>query len=724
MSEKNRCGRRHPGARWPGSFAVAFAVAVLGCSGEPEEHRRSAEGAGPPSSTTSTRLNVLLITLDTLRADALGAYDASRRNSPNIDRLAAEGVLFEQAVTSSPSTLPSHSSIMTGKQPYAHGVRSNNGYVLAEENVTLAERLRDAGYVTAAEVAAPVISLRTQLNQGFDRYTDSGSFEARLKRVSIDQGDSWESRELEERDGSDITRRAIEFLGKQRDETFFLWLHYFDPHVPYAPPPEFARRFPESRYHAEVAYADHQVGRVIAELERLGLAEHTLVVVTNDHGEGLGEHDETTHAYLVYNTTIRAPLILWGPPDLPRGQRIDTLVRSVDIAPTVLDWLGLPALEQVQGRSLRPLILGEFLEGDLTGYGESIEAFATFGASPLRYVRVGRWKYIHKVVPELFDVLGDGSESINRASGEPEIVARLRERLRELLVEVQAVHGSEVAIDPDVLAQLGALGYVGSSSPTRIEDELATLEVSGVDASQVVSDVTLYAQAWGEFSKVRNYQRAEEILVDLHARYPDSVPILNVFAQTRMALERPGEAVELMRKAVELAPDDIGVRLTLANAAQGAGRLDEAEGALRAATDLDPCGERPRIKLSNLLVARDRYAEQVALLAEGVERCPGEQSFQNDYAYARATSPDAAARNGFEALRIAMEITQGAGASNPAFLDTLAAAYAETGEYGKAVEASRRALALLTTREISEDTIALFRGHLESFEAGRPVREP
>jgi tetratricopeptide (TPR) repeat protein len=396
----------------------------------------------------------------------------------------------------------------------------------------------------------------------------------------------------------------------------------------------------------------------------------------------------------------------------------------VDIAPTVLDWLGLPALEQVQGRSLRPLILGEFLEGDLTGYGESIEAFATFGASPLRYVRVGRWKYIHKVVPELFDVLGDGSESINRASGEPEIVARLRERLRELLVEVQAVHGSEVAIDPDVLAQLGALGYVGSSSPTRIEDELATLEVSGVDASQVVSDVTLYAQAWGEFSKVRNYQRAEEILVDLHARYPDSVPILNVFAQTRMALERPGEAVELMRKAVELAPDDIGVRLTLANAAQGAGRLDEAEGALRAATDLDPCGERPRIKLSNLLVARDRYAEQVALLAEGVERCPGEQSFQNDYAYARATSPDAAARNGFEALRIAMEITQGAGASNPAFLDTLAAAYAETGEYGKAVEASRRALALLTTREISEDTIALFRGHLESFEAGRPVREP
>jgi arylsulfatase A-like enzyme/Flp pilus assembly protein TadD len=703
---------------------AAFSLVVLACGADREERDRTAAGGGVPALATRDGINVLLITIDTLRADALGAYDTSRRNSPNIDRMASEGVLFEQVVTSAPSTLPSHSTIMTGKQPYAHGVRSNNGYVLAEENVTLAERLRDAGYATAAEIAAPVLSRRTQLEQGFDRYTDSGSFEARLKRVSIDHGDHWESRELEERDGSDITRRAIEFLGGHKDERFFLWLHYFDPHVPYAPPPSFTKRFPDSSYHAEVAYSDHQVGRVLEELERLGIAARTLVVLTGDHGEGLGDHNEETHAYLVYNTTTLAPLILWGPPELPRGLRVDTMVRSVDIAPTVLDWLGLPQLEHTQGRSLRPLILNEFWEGELTGYGESIEGFATFGASPLRYVRVGRWKYIHKVEPELYDVLGDPGEMHNLVSAEPETVERLRNRLRELLVEARAVRGAEVMVDPDVLAQLGALGYVGSSSPTRIDDELATLELHGVDASIVLADITRYATAWGAFSQAQNYPKAEETLVELYARYPESVPILKILAQTLMALERPDEGLELLRKAVELAEKDLGVRLILAKAAQEAGALDEAEEALRVATDLDPCGEKPRIKLANLLVDRDRYVEQVAVLAEGVERCPDEQSFHNDYAYARATSPDPSVRDGFEALRIASEITRGAGASNPAFLDTLAAAYAENGDFDGAAETSRRALELLTTREVSEEALELFRSHLASFEAGQPVREP
>jgi arylsulfatase A-like enzyme/Flp pilus assembly protein TadD len=708
--------------RVPGHSLAALAALVLACGGEPEPPAGSPEGVVSPGPRAP--LNVLLITIDTLRADALGAYDTSRRNSPNIDRLAAEGVLFEQVVASAPSTLPSHSSIMTGKQPYAHGVRSNNGYVLAEANVTLAERLREAGYATAAEVAAPVIGRRTQLNQGFEQYTDTNSFEAKLKRVSIDQGGTWESRELQEREGADITRRGIQFLGRHRDDPFFLWLHYFDPHAPYAAPPQFSARFPDSAYHAEVAYVDHQIGLVIAELERLGLAERTLLVLTNDHGEGLGEHDELTHAHLVYDTTIRVPLILWGPPELRRGATFDTLVRSVDIAPTLLDWLGLPALEQAQGRSLRPLILGEFWGGDLTGYGESIEAFAVFGASPLRYVRVGRWKYIHKLVPELYDVLSDTGELKNRASFEPEIVAQMRDRLRELLREAQSVGGAEVAIDPAVLAQLGALGYVGSSSPTRIEDELATLELSGVDASEVVHDVTRWASAWGAFTQARDYEKTDSILADLRTRYPDSVPILALLAQTRLGQERPTEARELLRRAVELSPEDPLLRLILARAANEDGALDEAEQALRAALDMDPCNEKPRIKLANLLAARGRHTAQLEVLAEGLTRCPDVSNFKNDYAYVRATSPDPDVRDGFEALKIALEVTRGENSSNPAFLDTLAAAYAENGEFDKAVETSRQALEVLSRRDMPDEAVALFRDHLASFEAGRPVRDP
>ena len=190
-------------------------------------------------------LNVVIVTLDTTRADALGAYDGIRKTSPNLDRLATEGVLFEQAVVSAPSTLPSHATIMTGKHPYAHGARSNNGYVLAHENVTLAERFKAAGYVTAAEIAARVIAARTLLDQGFDSYTDPNSFDARLKNLTTTNDDgSVRSHEISERDGSDITRRALDFLTRNREVPFFLWLHYFDPHVPYAAPLSYQEKFP------------------------------------------------------------------------------------------------------------------------------------------------------------------------------------------------------------------------------------------------------------------------------------------------------------------------------------------------------------------------------------------------------------------------------------------------------------------------------------------------
>ena len=482
--------------------AVAlFVLAAAGCG---------ADETGPD------RTNLLLITIDTLRADALGAYDPQRTHSPRLDALAAEGVLFEQCLTSSPSTLPSHASILTGLHLYAHGVRSNQGYTLPPEARTLTEVLRAEGYVTAAEVATTVIERQKGLAQGFGRYRDVFSPGVTLKAALKRSGGETERLTFPERDAADITGHGIRFLREHRDTPFFLWLHYFDPHAPYLPPAEFAGRFPESPYHAEVAYADQQVGRVVDALQALGLADRTLLIVTSDHGEALGEHGEGTHSFFVYDSTMRVPLLFWGA-GVPRGRRIGPLVRSVDIAPTALDLLGFPELLGVQGVSLRPLFSGEPRDPGLTGYGESIESFATFGTSVLRFVREGRWKYIHKVSPELYDVETDSGELRNRASAEPEVLARLRSRLEALVGETASPGAAaEIAVSETTLAELDAPGYVGSRYRPSVGDELASLELGGVDPRDTVADAKRFSTAWTEYKDKRDYGRAAQLFAGPH----------------------------------------------------------------------------------------------------------------------------------------------------------------------------------------------------------------
>jgi tetratricopeptide (TPR) repeat protein len=603
-------------------------------------------------------------------------------------------------------------------------VRSNYGYVLAVANLTLAEVLRDAGYVTAAEIASPAIGRRTQLDQGFAHYRDPDSHGVQLKSIEKPTASGSKPKELPERDAADITRRGIEFLVRKRERPFFLWLHYFDPHVAYAPPPAFPDRFPRSRYHAEVAFTDDEIGRVVSELERLGLAQRTLLVLTSDHGEGLGEHGEKTHSFLVYDSTIRVPLILWGPADLARGRRIDTLVRTVDIAPTVLDWVGLPGLRGIQGVSLRPLLGGEPWRVQLTAYGESLETFATFGTSVLRFVREGRWKYIHKVKPELYDIESDPGELRNRAAAEAGTVARLRARLGDLLSEaLSRVAQSEVEIDPETLAQLNALGYVGSSSRPGIDDELAELELGGPDPVETLGDIERFMAGWAALG-APDYAKAEPIFRELSARYPESLPILNGRTRVLLSLGRFAEATPLLRRGLELFPNDAKLLFRLATIMRMKGDLVEAGRLLRGAVTREPCGEKQRSLLANLLAAQKRYAEQMAVLADGTERCPGSLTFRNEYAHALATCPDKALRDGLEALRIAREITSGEGAANPAFLETLAVAYAENGEFEKASEATRRAIAVRQSRETADEAVDFPWNHPVTFEPVQPIREP
>jgi choline-sulfatase len=564
------------------------------------------EGALREARRNDPRPNVVVVTLDTTRADALGTYGQSAEVTPHIDDAAAEGLVFEQARSSSPSTLPSHATLFTGQQPYAHGVRANAGYVLADESVTLAEALRDAGWTTGAVVAAAVLGRFQHLDQGFESYSDPLSDGAGGHAVT--------------RHAVDVTDRGLAFLGENRHRPFFLWLHYYDPHSPYTPPPRYRDDFPDHPYLGEVRFVDEQVGRVLDAIEELGLRDQTLVVITADHGEGLGEHGEETHAFFVYDSTMRVPLVFWGAPLVPRGARVATPVRLVDVAPTLLDLLGLPPLPQAQGVSLRPLFTDPELELALTGYGESIAPLSLFGSDALRFVQEGRWKYVHKLEPELFDVEADPGELENLAERRPERVAELRERLEALLSAAPVAPGDvEAKLAPETLAQLRALGYLSGRPRDRERSE--SLELRGPDPVSRTEDLRIANRAWSKFQAGRNVAAARDFQV-VYDHNPESAAVLEglLGALVRSDPERR-DLLSLARRGLDLEPDSTNFRLVLALLLRRRGRADEAERVLREALALDRCAVEARLQLADLLAQRGEREERDALL-RGAEACP------------------------------------------------------------------------------------------------------
>jgi arylsulfatase A-like enzyme len=648
-------------------LALAGGLWLLGCGDDP----------GAPARAETKRLNVLVITVDTLRADALGIYGQTRPTSPSIDRLAREGVVFEQCASSSPSTLPSHATIFTGKHPYAHGARSNLGFVLPTANVTLAERMQDAGWVTGAEIASRVIGRPSRLAQGFDHYRDVSSPGVRPKSAAGN-----------ERDARDITERGIDFLRRHRDEPFLLWLHYFDPHMDYDPPTRHAEVIPDSPYHAEVRFTDEQIGRVIASLDALGLRDRTLIAITSDHGEGLGQHGETTHTFFVYESTMRVPLILVGP-GIPAGRRVPGLVRTLDIAPTILDELDLPPLPDAQGISLGRVARGEAQASEDRAYGESIEFRTNFGGDVLRFEREGAWKYIHAWEPRLYDLASDPGEEQNLAGERPQTLERLRARLLERLeAGAAAPRGAAVDIDPARQAELVALGYVGSDVG-RAFDDVATLALRGPDAGDMAADVEALKEAWTAIQALRDYEDGVRRFQSLRERHPESPSVLR------------GEAMALL----EL------------------GRGPEARPLLQQLLEFEPCSTEPRQRLALLYAAERNFAEQRAVLRRGVEACPDNLGFRNNLVYLLATCPDAEIRDGAEAVRLAKPLLEAGGQPDFHHIDSVAAAYAESGDFTRAARLGRRAVALARKGGAPAPLLAALEQHQKAFEAGKPVRE-
>lgn len=419
----------------------------------------------PRSSASPPRPNLLLITVDTLRPDRLSCYDPVLHLSPAIDALAARGVLFRRAFAHTPTTLPSHTNILLGVTPVRHGVHDNANFIVGEEFLSLAEHLRDQGYATGAFVGAFPLDSRFGLTQGFDVYDDNYGGRGASEFTYV------------ERKAGEVVAKALAWL-EGRSSPWFLWIHCFDPHQRYEPPEPFLTRFKDNPYNGEVAYVDSALAELFEALDAKGEKEKTVVVLTGDHGESLGEHGESTHGYFAYNSTLWVPLVV-AAPGLKPGESRETACH-VDIFPTVCDLLGLRKPGSLQGISLVPALKGKSLPARDV-YFESLYPHFSRGWAPLRGIISGPMKYIDSPIPELYDIAGDFGESENLAGKRS--LGPYAAALKRMTASLAPPTGGSPASRIDRVAQerLRSLGYVAgpaASSPNKAyarEDDLKVL---------------------------------------------------------------------------------------------------------------------------------------------------------------------------------------------------------------------------------------------------------
>ncbi len=539
-----------------------------------------------------TKPNVLLITLDTTRADHLSCYGYENAETPNLDGLAESGVVFETAVCQSPLTLPSHVSILTGTYPPFHGVRDNGGFYLREQAVTLAELLRDQRYSTSAFIGAFVLDARWGLAQGFEVYDDAFGFETQ-RAVNLDSV---------QRRGEDVVETFFDWLEGRPDEPFLSWLHFYDPHTPYDPPEPYRSRFSESLYDGEIAYMDSQVGRVLDRLKAESLLDRTLIIVVGDHGESLGEHEESGHGFFVYDATVLVPLIVRFPSSRYGGKRIANTVETVDIVPTLLEALHVPLPGGVQGRSLLPLIKGEAEEMRSWAYFETYFPLYRYGWSSLCGIRNDSHKFILAPKPELYHVTEDPREQEDISSEHSKMAEELEVRLRRK-VETISAEGSTFEtpnlLDEEALEKLTALGYVGGFHPAFDEIDIESLP----DPKDKIRIYNRIREAEARFAEAR-FDEALDYVGRVIEEDPDVLQARQVRAQIYSRQGEYEKAIDDCRAALQNDPEYKAALFTLAHALRMAGQYEESVVTYAKLADLDPNDYKPPLNIGRIRLQR------------------------------------------------------------------------------------------------------------------------
>ncbi len=482
------------------------------------------------------RWNVLLVTFDTTRADFIGAYGKEDASTPTLDGMAANGTLFERAMSSNPVTQPSHSTILTGTYPLAHGVRDNGLFKLPEASETLAEILRANGYRTGAAIGGFPLVRSFGLDQGFDFYDDhlTAVRQDHRGRPAARARNTW----YDERPASHVNDAILPWLREPGDRPFFVWLHYWDPHHPHIAPPPYGQQFEHDPYQGEIAYADQSLGVILRDLEFRGELDRTIVVVTSDHGEGRGEHREETHAFLAYDPTLHVPLIMQVP-DGPKGQRVVERVGTVDIVPTVLDLLGIQTPAAVQGRSLVQLMNQPAEPAPRNRhryYSESMSPRFSHDFGELRALYWGPYKFIHGPRSELFNLTEDLAELHDLIGTDPELAREMESGLKDFIEQYASPVAAAATHDFDesVRRRLAALGYL-STSEDNASTVSETLRTDGIAPQDRVGEVNLQ-QRLRQLLGRGQFKLAEQILKRLLGPYPD-----HPYYQAKLALVYLGQ---------------------------------------------------------------------------------------------------------------------------------------------------------------------------------------
>ncbi len=560
--------------------------------------------SGPAQQPVVKAPNLVIITIDTLRADHLECYGYKSIKTPRINALAADGILIENAYTPVPLTLPSHASLFTGTYPIFHGVRDFSGFTLPKERTTLASMLKSAGYRTGAVVAAAVLEARWGINQGFDFYYDN--FPPSLQQ-------NWQP--VVERRGDEVVQDSLRWLENNKQGPFFLWIHFFDPHDPYTPPPPYDRQYSERPYDGEIAYTDENVGLIIDYLKQNGLYNNCLIVLLGDHGEGLGEHGEKTHGFFIYDSTLRVPMIFKLPgAQSPKGKRVAGPLRTIDVLPTALQILGLSGkvrAPEVQGKGAYSALLGKASLSDRLSQAEIMLPYFHFDWNPLLSIRTGRYKYIDAPKPELYDTVADPHETRNTYSENKVMAARLKDLLMEDITRYSprdsAARTTPRDIDPVTMEKLASLGYLalskGSSRPP-VGKNLPDPK-DRIDIYELICAGTLAARN-------ANYERALRLLTEAVHREPGSLVAhfqLGVIHRTNGDLR---QAEQEFQKTLELRPGyDLALR-RLAEVYIAGGRYDEAEAAYKKVLAQSPDDYMVHFSLGGLYVTLDRWDEALA----------------------------------------------------------------------------------------------------------------
>lgn len=577
--------------RFSSTFFPLLAVltfSTISCnSGKPE---------AAPARAALRPLNLVVVTIDTLRPDHLHCYGYPNVQTPTLDNIASKGVLFENAVAQAPLTPPSHASIFTGQYPTVHHVRNTGGFILPSSSRPLARILHDQGWDTAAFVSSAVLKKAFGFNNGFDVYDDQ------MPRA----GSRRDFREDPERRGSDTVDRALQWLNTQSGKPYFLWVHLYDPHMPYNPPGEFKEEYKKHPYDGEIAYVDQQIGRLLEVAGQKSPKDKTIIAVLSDHGESLSEHGEFTHGVFLYDATLRIAFMMAGP-GLPSGKRVKQQVRSIDFLPTVLNLMGADAPSNIQGVSLVPAFKGSTVRTEIS-YEETLFPKLSMGWSELRGIRTNSWKYIRAPRPELYDLVHDPHETTNVIQQHRPEAAKLEAQLQHIVSPNGGNAPEKVQtslVDHRTVDQLKSLGYLSGASPQTYEltgagidpkdrvEVLKLIDMAEDPAAHVPAprrialleralkedptDPSLYHQLGGEYENSGRYEDALKLYESAIQQGIEDGRLHSRMADLYLRKGQKDKAIAEYEKAARINPTDLESQTNLATAYLEKGRVDDAE---------------------------------------------------------------------------------------------------------------------------------------------------